>query len=93
MYYVLLRDEVDRDRFIERMHEWNVHPMFHYVPLHSSEAGRRFGRPADDLSITNNVSDRLVRLPLWAGMEPAAVGRVTEAAWHCLTVERSRAYR
>jgi dTDP-4-amino-4,6-dideoxygalactose transaminase len=93
MYYLLLRDDADRRRFIDRMHEWNVHPMFHYVPLHSSEAGRRFGRAAGDLSVTTDISDRLVRLPLWAGMDPASVERVIEAAWHCLTVEPARAHR
>jgi dTDP-4-amino-4,6-dideoxygalactose transaminase len=93
MYYVLVRDEPERRHFIERMHEWDVHPMFHYVPLHSSHAGRHFGRAAGDLLVTTDISDRLVRLPLWAGMEPATVERVIEAVWHCLSIEPSRARR
>jgi len=91
MYYLLLHDEEERSRFIERMRECNVHPMFHYVPLHSSVAGRRYGRAADDLAVTTDVSERLVRLPLWAGMEPRTVDRVIEAVWHCLAIQPSRA--
>ena len=43
--------------------------VFHYIPLHSSPAGRRFGRAAGPLPHTDATSDRLVRLPLWVGLE------------------------
>jgi dTDP-4-amino-4,6-dideoxygalactose transaminase len=41
---------------------------FHYVPLHSSDAGLRFSRAVGTLAHTDDVSDRLIRLPMWAGM-------------------------
>ena len=41
---------------------------FHYVPLHSSDAGRRFGRTVGPLTLTDELSARLIRLPLWSGM-------------------------
>jgi dTDP-4-amino-4,6-dideoxygalactose transaminase len=60
-----------------------VEATFHYVPLHSSPAGRRYGRMHGDLPVTAEISDRLVRLPLWAEMgEPeldAVVGAVERA--------------
>ena len=43
--------------------------MFHYVPLHNSIAGRKYGKTYDNLLLTQELSDRLVRLPLWVGME------------------------
>lgn len=69
MYYVLLPSLEKRTRFISRMNEAGIGAVFHYVPLHSSPAGRRYGRVHGDMFITERVSDRLVRLPLWIGVE------------------------
>jgi dTDP-4-amino-4,6-dideoxygalactose transaminase len=69
MYYVLLPDLVARGEFITGMKAAGVGTVFHYVPLHSSPGGQRFGRAHGALSLTDELSDRLVRLPLWLGME------------------------
>lgn len=69
MYYLLLPDGPCRNRLIDRLRAENVHSVFHYVPLHSSPQGRRSGRIAGDLSVTDSTSERLVRLPLWLGVE------------------------
>jgi dTDP-4-amino-4,6-dideoxygalactose transaminase len=61
--------------------------VFHYVPLHSSPAGQCFGRTHGSLDVTDDVSDRLVRLPLWIGMTPADVTRVVNAVSLALTSE------
>ena len=70
MYYVLLADLETRTAFIETLKQHGVGAVFHYIPLHSSPAGRRYGRQHGDMTVTDSVSDRLVRLPLWAGLEP-----------------------
>lgn len=70
MYYLLLPDLEVRDSFIQRMREAGIGTVFHYVPLHSSPAGIRFGRASGSLQVTDWVSERLVRLPLWVGLEP-----------------------
>lgn len=70
MYYLLLPDRARRDTFISYLAERDVHPVFHYIPLHSSPKGREVGKAAHDLSWTQEVSDRLVRMPLWLGIEP-----------------------
>ena len=70
MYYLLLPDLAQRTQFIETLRQDDIHCVFHYVPLHSAPAGRVFGRPHGDLLITKEFSDRLVRLPLWLGLEP-----------------------
>ena len=79
MYYVLLPSLEERTEFIARLAERNVHAVFHYVPLHDSAAGRRYGRPHGRLERTNDLSDRLVRLPLWMGMTDGDVEQVVEA--------------
>jgi dTDP-4-amino-4,6-dideoxygalactose transaminase len=84
MYYVLLEESVDRDRFIDGLAARGVRAVFHYVPLHSSPAGRRFGRVNGALPVTNATSERLVRLPLWMGMTPANAERVAEVAGRVL---------
>ncbi len=79
MYYLLLRDARSRPAFLERLGECGVNAVFHYVPLHSSPGGMKYGRSHGDLSHTQDVSDRLVRLPLWVGMTEETIGRVAEA--------------
>ncbi len=69
MYYVLLPDAAARDRVMRELKDDGVHAVFHYVPLHSSRAGRRFGREHGTLAITDDLSARLLRLPLWIGVE------------------------
>jgi dTDP-4-amino-4,6-dideoxygalactose transaminase len=83
MYYLLLRNLTERDRFIERMRSAGVSCVFHYVPLHNSPKGRALGRSSGNLHVTEDVSDRLVRLPLWLGLE-ADQDRVIEAVYQVL---------
>ena len=54
---------------IERLAARAIGAVFHYVPLHSSPAGLSYGRAAGSMAITDDASDRLVRLPLWIGLE------------------------
>ena len=70
MYYLLLPSLEARSRFIERLASREIRPVFHYVPLHSSPFGRSVGRVAGQTTHTDELSDRLVRLPLWLGLEP-----------------------
>ena len=70
MYYLLLPDLARRTRFIETLKAAGIHSVFHYVPLHSSPGGVRFGRTGSPLPVTQSISERIVRLPLWIGLEP-----------------------
>jgi dTDP-4-amino-4,6-dideoxygalactose transaminase len=80
IYWVLAPDRARRDEAIARMRRDGVRAQFHYVPLHSAPAGRRFGRSSGDLSRTSDLAGRLVRLPLWAGMGSEDVRLVVDAA-------------
>ena len=69
MYYVLLPNLAVRSRLIADLKKENVQAVFHYVPLHSSEAGRKYGSTSGEMRVTGDQSDRLLRLPLWLGLE------------------------
>ena len=69
MYYILLPDNECRTNLISKLKEQDINSVFHYIPLHSSPAGIRFGKHNGDLSVTNDVADRILRLPLWCGVE------------------------
>lgn len=79
MYYLLAPDLECRTRFIDRLQSKDIHPVFHYIPLHSSPMGRRVGRCAPGMAHTAGVSDRLVRMPLWLGLEEHQAAVISEA--------------
>ena len=69
MFYILLNDNENRDRFIHEMKLLKIACVFHYVPLHSAPQGIKSGRCSEMLDVTTDIADRLVRLPLWLGLE------------------------
>lgn len=71
MYYILLESLKKRTEVIAQLKEQGVNAVFHYVPLHSSPAGKKYGRTSGELRHTDNLADRLLRLPLWVGMDEA----------------------
>lgn len=84
LYYLLLPDLSARMRFISQLKANGINSLFHYVPLHDAPAGKRYGRTHGSLDITSATSDRLVRLPLWPGLEDTAIDRVVECAYEAV---------
>ena len=80
MFYLKCRDLADRTAFIAHMRERDVQCVFHYIPLHSAPAGRRFGEFVGEDRYTTKESERLVRLPLYFGMTEAEREQVISAA-------------
>jgi dTDP-4-amino-4,6-dideoxygalactose transaminase len=78
MYYLLLPDLARRTAFIDRLKAHEIQSVFHYIPLHSSPFGRSAGRSVGDMSNTDATSDRLVRLPMWLGLEEQLPGVIAE---------------
>jgi dTDP-4-amino-4,6-dideoxygalactose transaminase len=68
MYYVLLAPEINRRKVLDEFKRNDIGAVSHYVPLHSSPAGLRYGREHGSLSVTIAQSERLIRLPLWVGL-------------------------
>lgn len=69
LYYILLNREADRGQFISLLKLRGINVVFHYVPLHSAPAGKLYGKSAGRLKVTEDLADRLVRLPLWLGLD------------------------
>lgn len=69
MFYVVFPDLEARMRAIAHLKSADINAVFHYVPLHDSPAGRALGRTVGDMAVTHMAADRLLRLPLWLGVE------------------------
>lgn len=78
MYYVLLKSLAIRTEVIARLKSSGVNSVFHYVPLHNSPAGLKYGRASGALPNTEALSDRLIRLPMWLGINDAQDQVVSE---------------
>lgn len=70
MFYLLLPDLETRQRFIQHLRERGVYAVFHYLPLHLSDMGLKFGGKPGDCPVTESVSGRLVRLPFYNDLTP-----------------------
>ena len=79
MYYVLAVGPSQRRSLLSALDAQGINAVSHYVPLHSSPAGRRFGRSSGSMEVTDRVAAQLVRLPLWFGMTEAHLSAVTMA--------------
>lgn len=71
MYYILLPDQPARARLIEVLKACGIHSVFHYIPLHASPMGRQAGRAMGTMAVTEDISERLLRLPMWIGADIA----------------------
>jgi dTDP-4-amino-4,6-dideoxygalactose transaminase len=78
IFYIITNSLEERARLILHLKEDGILAVFHYIPLHSSPAGMRYGRSIGDMSITNNLSERLLRLPLYFEMSEEDVTSVVE---------------
>lgn len=79
MFYVLLPDRKVRDSVLLELEEQNIKAAFHYVPLHSSEAGRRFSDRDHECPVSDQVSETLLRLPLYNELAFEQVDRVSSS--------------
>jgi dTDP-4-amino-4,6-dideoxygalactose transaminase len=86
MYYVLLSEDVDRLAILAELKGNDISSVFHYVPLHSSPAGQRYGRSHGNLSVTDSVSEKLIRLPLWVGLTEAQQDKVAKVLTKALNM-------
>ncbi len=69
MFYIKARDLKERTALLKHLKEKGISAVFHYVPLHSSEAGRKYGRFHGQDKHTTKESDRLLRLPMYDGLK------------------------
>ena len=79
MYYVVLSPGIDRQLVLEALRRREIYAVFHYVPLHSSPAGMRYGHSHGTLERTEQESEQLIRLPLWIGLTEIEQRHVVDA--------------
>jgi dTDP-4-amino-4,6-dideoxygalactose transaminase len=79
LFYILVENLRTRTLLIEHLKRVGINAVFHYIPLHSSPVGEAMGYRAGMLPVTEDCADRLVRLPLYAGLRDQEIDRVTEA--------------
>jgi dTDP-4-amino-4,6-dideoxygalactose transaminase len=86
MYYLLANSLEERTALLAALKAAGLGAVFHYIPLHSSEPGRRFCRTGSDMTVTDDMSDRLLRLPLWVGITEDIASRVVDVVTETLLV-------
>jgi len=78
IFYIITRSPDERGRLIDYLKQKGILSIFHYVPLHSSPAGVRYGRAVGDMRVTDDVSERLLRLPVYYEMSKEDVATVVD---------------
>ena len=81
MFYIKVKDLDERTRLIRYLKEKGIWAVFHYVPLHSAPAGRKYGRFASEDIYTTRESERLIRLPLFYRISEKEINDVYEAIY------------
>jgi len=76
LFYIITRSIQERTGLIQHLQEQGILAVFHYVPLHASPAGMKYGRVSGDMAVTEDVSSRLLRLPLYYEMDDEDLSRV-----------------
>jgi dTDP-4-amino-4,6-dideoxygalactose transaminase len=84
LFYMLLSTAEHRDLALRELVKRGVHAVFHYLPLHASPAGERIGALRQPVPVTDDISTRLLRLPLWVGMTVQQVDFVIESVHQVL---------
>jgi len=88
IFFMVFPSQKGRNRFIEAMRDRNIQTVFHYLPLHASRFGSRFTNQNEQLNTSVSISERIVRLPLWIGIE-AYQDYVVDTAIECIRKSHS----
>lgn len=76
MFYIMTGSLEERTRLIQFLKQRDVRAVFHYVPLHSSKAGVKYGRFHGEDKYTTDIADRLLRLPMYYGLKEEDIDKV-----------------
>lgn len=78
MFYIKVRDISERSKLLSYLRERGIMAVFHYIPLHSAPAGLKYGRFSGNDKYTTKESERLLRLPLYYGLEPEKIEYIAD---------------
>ena len=82
LFYILARSEKECKSLMKHLASENIQGIPHYVPLHSSKAGLKFAQVSGSMKVMERVSQRLIRLPLYYGMEEEEVERIVKVIYN-----------
>lgn len=82
LYYILLENLETRTKLIEHLKNHQIYAVFHYIPLHSSPAGLKYGKICGEMDNTNNLSERLLRLPLFFTLKDEEIDFIIETVFN-----------
>ncbi len=88
MFYILLRNEKARNDLLDYLRQRKIHPVFHYVPLHTSPMGRKLGYSVGSLPVTEEMSGRLLRLPFYFELTEDEQMRIVEEVFSYFRILR-----
>lgn len=88
LFYILLKTSRERNNLMRYLDSNRIESVFHYIPLHNSPYGKKISKNTAKLKVTEDVSSRLLRLPLFAGMNQPQIHRVTSTIVNYFGVER-----
>lgn len=81
MFYIKVKDIAQRDNMLSYLKDNGIGAVFHYIPLHTSPAGKKYGEFFGEDKYTTKESERLIRLPLWYGMSDDNITEVVEKVY------------
>lgn len=90
MFYLKVKNIHQRTSLIEFLKDHDIMAVFHYVPLHSAPAGKEHGRFSGDNKFTTTESERLLRLPLWYGLDDNTIEIITQKIWLFFTGNKNQ---
>jgi dTDP-4-amino-4,6-dideoxygalactose transaminase len=79
IFYLLTRNHTERTELIQFLKELGINGIFHYIPLHSSPAGKKYGKVGSDMTKTDDLSGRVIRLPLFYEMDLSEIDSIVDA--------------
>jgi len=79
IFFIVGPDAEQSSRLIQHLKSKNIFAITHYVPLHSSNAGKKYGKVSGDMKVTDDMSQRVIRLPMFYRMQEQEVDRVVQA--------------
>ena len=79
LFYILLSNKNQRDQLIDSLKKDNINTVFHYVPLHNSPKGLLNSKASGTLERTQALSERLIRLPIWVGLDSATIKKIVNS--------------
>jgi dTDP-4-amino-4,6-dideoxygalactose transaminase len=79
IFYIITRSQAERSELIAYLKQRAIWALFHYIPLHSSLAGMKYGRVSGKMAVTDDISERILRLPMYYEMTDNETERVVKA--------------